>query len=153
MSSERYFEGCSDVKLEVIVTEIGDVINGGVVKSVSNVLGTDLDRYAYCITLGIVNISGLQDGINCGVGWCVSDWLGPYFDIDSYGITIRMHERIYPGSSCRYFEGWNDVNIEGLEAWVGNGINDGVSLCVASGLGIGLDGDTYGITFRIYKDI
>ena len=68
MSSERYFEGCSDVKLEVIVTEIGDVINGGVVKYVSNVLGTDLDGYAYCITLGIVNISGLQDGINCGVG-------------------------------------------------------------------------------------
>ena len=50
--SDRYFEFCSDGKLEGFMTGVIDVINYGVGLCIADKLGTGFDGYADKITLG-----------------------------------------------------------------------------------------------------
>ena len=65
-------------------------------------------------------MTGVQDGINYGIGWCVAGGLGTGFDGDAYGITIGIDELIEIGFTYRYLRDammeilrvlWQDSNM------------------------------------------
>ena len=90
-------------------------------------------------------MTGVQDGINGGTGFCVVEWLCTGFDGDAYGITFGIENFKYLGGWDIYFEGFHYGNLEGLVTGGIYAINIGAGWCVVGGLGTSFDGDADGI--------
>ena len=94
-------------------------------------------------------MTGLQDGINSDIGWCVAGGLGTGFDGDAYGITIDIGRVIEIVFSDRYFDGCNYSKLKGIVIVFQDGIDSDVSLYIYSWLCTDFDGDSDGITLDI----
>ena len=100
-----------------------------------------------------VLVTGFRNGINVDILWFFVVGLVKGFDGDSYGITLIIDEVIELDFSDRYFEVCGDGKLEGIVKWLRDGINVGVGIFVADGLGTGLDGDKQGIKNGIDEGI
>ena len=79
-------------------------------------------------------MTGVQNGINAGIGWFLSGWLGTYIGVGANGITLVINDVIGLGFSDRYFEVCSDGNLESLVIGVQDGINSGVGSFIFGGV-------------------
>ena len=97
-------------------------------------------------------MTGVQNGINAGIGWFLSGWLGTYIGVGANGITLVINDVIGLGFSDRYFEVCSDGKIDGIVIGVQDGIHSGVCVCDVGRLATGFYGDSDAITLFLIKE-